>query len=132
MGIYVVFITIYISVLVSVCIRVCRNGGTLNGINCTCDCADGFSGSSCTSEYICCEEVSSIKCSTQLHVIVILKCAFSSVYMAYAPWHETPREGDNNRPEQTWEYCRSYVVCTVLDCILEHISMLHNSPWSRL
>lgn len=68
----------------------CQNGGTLNGVNCTCDCADGFSGANCASEYICCEGVSSIKCSTQLHVIVILKCALSSVYMAYAPWHETP------------------------------------------
>ena len=32
------------------CSLSCQNGGTLNMTSCTCDCADGFSGSSCESE----------------------------------------------------------------------------------
>ena len=32
------------------CSLICDNGGTLNSSSCTCDCADGFSGSNCSSE----------------------------------------------------------------------------------
>ena len=32
------------------CSLTCQNGGTLNVSSCKCDCADGFSGSSCESE----------------------------------------------------------------------------------
>ena len=30
----------------------CQNEGVLNNGTCTCDCADGFSGPDCESEYI--------------------------------------------------------------------------------
>ena len=32
------------------CSLTCQNGGTLNMSSCTCDCPDGYSGSSCESE----------------------------------------------------------------------------------
>ena len=38
--------------LVSVCSRVCQNEGALNNETCMCDCADGYSGDNCESEYI--------------------------------------------------------------------------------
>ena len=33
------------------CALTCQNGGTLNEATCTCDCADGYSGDTCGSEY---------------------------------------------------------------------------------
>ena len=40
------------ALIVTDCTRTCLNGGILNEENCTCDCAGGFSGPSCTSECI--------------------------------------------------------------------------------
>ena len=34
------------------CIRTCQNEGVLDVETCTCDCAGGFSGANCESEYI--------------------------------------------------------------------------------
>ena len=32
------------------CLLTCQNGGTLNAVACTCDCADGYSGATCASK----------------------------------------------------------------------------------
>ena len=36
---------------VSACSRTCQNGGTVSAVTCMCDCADGYSGDTCGSEY---------------------------------------------------------------------------------
>ena len=38
------------SFTVAACPLTCLNGGTLNTVTCTCDCADGYSGTTCGSE----------------------------------------------------------------------------------
>ena len=47
---FIVFIDFF--ALVSDCSRICINGGSLDEENCTCACADGYSGDNCESKPI--------------------------------------------------------------------------------
>ena len=53
----------------------CQNGGTLNGGNCTCSCADGYSGASCEGVYVCINFV---------QFCVSMSCKKSNLSI---PWH---------------------------------------------
>ena len=72
------------SLLLSVCALICENGGLHVGGTCTCDCADGFIGTSCGSECIVCGMnlvyvgqvyfVDYLKVDTQSYTYERLKC----------------------------------------------------------
>ena len=109
---------------VSACNRTCQNGGTLNEGNCTCDCADGYSGDTCESEctvwgaetdsysYItdayfvsstCLDIHSSFMTFCHLREVFILLCmsVFSHVSISWRLWsvglnkaHSTERAGE--------------------------------------
>ena len=58
------------------CSLMCQNGGTLNAPSCTCNCAPGYTGRNCTSEYI-----------IILHTLV---CLTNTLWMK-AQFHSVPQ-----------------------------------------
>ena len=61
----------------------CQNEGALNNETCMCDCADGYSGDNCESEYI--------------------------VRREKAPGCKMPRE----EAKSTYGFCSWHILCTV-------------------
>ena len=62
---------IWIFLFLLACGRMCQNGGTLDGVTCTCSCVDGYSGDNCESEYTACVQPLCVS-KTYLHAYDLL------------------------------------------------------------